>query len=65
MALTSVAYTLIVQTKKLMIKIKIVADERICDGYYYASSMKMLKKLIKKPEQLLLKPESVVLDDGI
>lgn len=52
-------------SKRKVIKIKIVADERICDGYYYASSMKMLKKLIKNPEQLLLKPESVVLDDGI
>ena len=52
-------------SKRKVIKIKIVADERICDGYYYASSMKMLKKLIKKPEQLLLKPESVMQDDGI
>ncbi len=51
--------------KRRFINIKIVADERICDGYYYASSMKILKKLIKRPEQLLLPPEVVLEDDGV
>ncbi len=45
--------------------IKIVADERICDGYYYATSIRMLKKLIKHPEQLLLPPEAVFEDDSV
>lgn len=31
-----------------------VADERICDGYYYASSIKSFKKYLKKPELLEL-----------
>ncbi len=51
--------------KRKFINIKIVADERICDGYYYASSMRILKKLIKNPEQLLLPPEAVFEDDAI
>ena len=29
-----------------------VGDERICDGFYYASSMKMLNKFLRKPEIL-------------
>ncbi len=54
------------EVKKIKtVKVKIVADERICDGYYYASSMRMFKKLIRHPEQLLLPPEAVFEDDGI
>lgn len=29
-----------------------VGDERICDGYYYASSFRSLMKYLKKPELL-------------
>ena len=29
-----------------------VGDERICDGFYYASSMKLLNKYLRKPEIL-------------
>lgn len=29
-----------------------VLDERICDGYYYASSLRLLKNIIKNPWQL-------------
>lgn len=29
-----------------------VLDERICDGYYYASALKMLKSVLKNPWQL-------------
>ena len=32
--------------------IAFVGDERICDGYYYASSFKLLCKYLKKPELL-------------
>ncbi len=45
------------------INVKIVADERICDGFYYATAMKMLTRLLKHPEKLLLPPEEVVMDD--
>ncbi len=34
------------------ITIAFVGDERICDGYYYASSFKQLCKYLKKPELL-------------
>ena len=34
------------------ISIAFVGDERICDGYYYASSFKLFNKYIKKPELL-------------
>lgn len=36
------------------ITIAFVGDERICDGYYYASSFKLLSKYLKKPELLEL-----------
>ena len=29
-----------------------VADERICDGYYYANCIKQFNKYLKKPELL-------------
>lgn len=47
------------------ILLKFVLDERICDGYYYASSMRMLNKILKNPEVLLLPPEDVVVDEGV
>ena len=34
------------------ITIAFVGDERICDGYYYATSFKLLCKYLKKPEIL-------------
>ena len=45
------------------INVKIVADERICDGFYYASAMKTFTRLIRHPEKLILPPEEVVMDD--
>lgn len=37
-------------------------DERICDGFYYASVFKYIKKLLAHPERLELPPEEVVQD---
>lgn len=34
------------------ITLAFVGDERICDGYYFASSFKLLNKYLKKPELL-------------
>ena len=45
--------------------IKVVADERICDGNYYATSMRSLARYLHNPERLLEPPETVVMDDGI
>ena len=46
-----------------MLDFKVVTDERICDGYYYASAMKDLARLIRHPEKLLTPPDAVVADD--
>ena len=43
------------------ITIAFVGDERICDGYYYATSFKLLSKYLKKPE--LLEEHAVVKSD--
>ena len=45
--------------KKHFVDLKVVTDERIVDGYYYASAFKMLKRIMKNPEQLLTPPEKV------
>ena len=39
------------------ITIAFVGDERICDGYYFASSFKQLSKYLKNPEILESHPE--------
>lgn len=44
------------------VDLKIVTDERICDGYYYASAFKSLKKLLKNPD-VLDQPPKVVVED--
>ncbi|MCE5332433.1 MAG: hypothetical protein LLF95_09910, partial [Bacteroidales bacterium] len=45
--------------------LKFVLDERICDGYYYASSMRMLSKIMANPSVLLTPPEKVIVDEGV
>jgi hypothetical protein len=47
------------------ILLKFVMDERICDGFYYASSMRLLNKILSNPEVLLLPPENVNIDEGV
>lgn len=44
------------------IDFKAVTDERICDGYYYATSFKFFKKYLHNPELLEAPPEKVVED---
>ena len=48
--------------KKSYLDFTFVLDERICDGYYYASALRMLKNIIKNPWQLDNPPETVVED---
>ncbi len=48
--------------KQTLIDLNAVTDERICDGYYYASAFKIIKKLITSPETLLTPPENVIED---
>lgn len=47
------------------IQLKFAVDERICDGFYYASSLRMLNKIFQNPEQLLLPPDKIVVDEGV
>ena len=44
------------------IDIKFVLDERICDGYYYATFFKHYKRILAHPEILDNPPEEVVKD---
>lgn len=50
-----------VQQKKY-IDFTVTTDERICDGFYFASSIKFMKRCLANPERLDEKPESVVRD---
>lgn len=44
------------------IELKVVTDERICDGYYYASAFKMMKKIFENPHVLENPPDKVIED---
>ena len=48
--------------EKKCISIAFVGDERICDGYYYASSFKQLSKYLAKPYLLEKKGEKKIDD---
>jgi hypothetical protein len=45
-------------TKKV-IDMKVVTDERTCDGYQYATAFKYIRKLIENPAVLADPPEQV------
>lgn len=47
------------------IRLKFVLDERICDGYYFASSLRLMTKYLMNPEILLTPPEKIVKDEGV
>ena len=49
-------------TQKKYIDMTFVTDERICDGYYYATFFKYFRHLIRNPELLDTPPEEVVRD---
>jgi hypothetical protein len=42
--------------------VKIVNDERICDGHYYASAFRYFLGLLRDPAQLERPPESLFED---
>ena len=48
--------------QKKYVDVKFVLDERICDGYYYATFFKYFRHLIRNPE-LLDNPPDVVVED--
>ena len=45
-----------------VIDMKVVTDERICDGYYFANAFKLLKRYIEDPERLTVPIETVLED---
>ena len=49
-------------SKKRVIDFVANLDERICDGYYYASAMKLFLRYFKDPEELMNPPENVISD---
>lgn len=49
-------------TRKRYIDLKAVTDERICDGYYFASAFKLIKRYVENPELLVDPPEEVFED---
>ena len=48
--------------RRKSIDLKVVTDERICDGFYYASAFKLMKKYVENPA-LLEEPPLEVFDD--
>lgn len=50
---------------KKVVRIKLVLDERICDGHYYAESFRMFRRLLKHPEMLEVPPTEFPEDDWI
>ncbi len=48
--------------ERKFIDYKFVCDERICDGFYYASALKYIKHLLKNPFVLSTPPAKVVAD---
>ena len=47
--------------RKKKVGLKFVVDERICDGFYYASSLRLLNKFCES--QQLLTAQSVIIDE--
>lgn len=51
--------------ERKVMKLRFVADERISDGFYLASSLKYFSSLFTHPELLEEKPEKVLEDDQL
>lgn len=41
---------------KKVVRVRLVLDERICDGQYYAESFRILRRILKKPQVLETAP---------
>lgn len=52
-------------TEKRVIRLRFSLDERICDGYYFAESIRSMKRLLKKPELLEQPPAELPEDTWI
>ena len=49
-------------SKSSYVEVTYNLDERICDGFYYASALKLMKNCFKKPEILDTPPEKIYED---
>lgn len=49
--------------RRTMIDVKVVTDERICDGFYFASALKLIRKFVASPALLTTPPETVIEDN--
>ena len=47
---------------KKMLNYTLVTDERICDGYYYASAFRLFSSLLRNPKQLDHAPTEIIED---
>ena len=48
--------------RKTYLNMKFVVDERICDGYYYASAFRLFNGILRNPWQLDEAPKEIVPD---
>ena len=48
--------------KRRHVDLKVVTDERICDGYYYAVFFKHYRNILRRPEQLDTVPTEIIND---
>ena len=51
--------------RKRTLGIRFVMDERVCDGFYNAGSIKLFEKLMSKPQLLMIPPENVYADEWL
>ncbi|MEG2003364.1 MAG: hypothetical protein RR057_02035 [Clostridia bacterium] len=49
-------------TQKRYVDYKVVTDERICDGYYFASALKLVRENMLHPDRLDFPPEKIIED---
>ncbi|MBQ9544680.1 MAG: hypothetical protein IJV00_06115 [Clostridia bacterium] len=49
-------------SKKKFVDVTFVLDERTCDGHYYASGLKLFRRIMANPRQLDERPETVAED---
>ena len=52
-------------TKRKILRMGMVIDERICDGFYYSKGIKIGTRYIENPELLKTSLESIVEDNEI
>lgn len=51
--------------ERKFIDMKVVTDERICDGFYYAKAFRIFKRYMENPQLLEFAPEKVIIDNEI